>query len=248
MKPRPFPPALPHGDLREPFPGVFFVTGTIGLPGPMPVRFSRNMTVVRDGERLVIVNSVRLDERGLAALEAHGKPTDVIRIAGFHGADDAFYKDRYGAKVWALEGQRYTAGFSQDSEPYFEPDVWVDAKTALPLDGARLYLFDTKPGEALLLLERDGGIVVAGDALQNWAAPDEFFSLLAKPMMRLMGFCKPYNVGPGWLKQAKPTAAKLRGVLDLTFEHVLPAHGTPVIGGAKESYRPSIERAAAAAG
>lgn len=229
MKPRPFPPALPHGALREVFPDVFFVTGTIGLPGPMPVRFSRNMTVVRQGDRLVIVNSVRLDERGLAALEALGKPTDVLRIAGFHGADDAFYKDRYGAKVWALEGQRYTSGFSQDGEPYFEPDAWVDAETTVPLADARLYLFDTKPGEALLLLEREGGIVVAGDALQNWSAPDEFFSLLAKPMMRLMGFIKAHNVGPGWLKQAKPAAAKLRGVLDLTFEHVLPAHGAPVV-------------------
>jgi hypothetical protein len=41
------PPALPHGELRELLPDVFFVTGTVALPGPLPVRFSRNMTVVR---------------------------------------------------------------------------------------------------------------------------------------------------------------------------------------------------------
>src|ERR1700722_8894119 len=63
---RPFPPALPHGELDEVLPGLFLVTGTARLPGPLPVRFSRNMTVVREGERLVLLNSVRLDEAGLA--------------------------------------------------------------------------------------------------------------------------------------------------------------------------------------
>src|SRR5579871_4123106 len=52
MQPRPFPAALPHGALREVLPGLFFVTGTVPMPGPLPVRFSRNMTVVREGERL----------------------------------------------------------------------------------------------------------------------------------------------------------------------------------------------------
>jgi len=92
-----FPPAQPHGALREVFPDVFFVTGTAGLPGPLPVRFSRNMTVVRAGERLTLINSVRLSEEGLRALDALGKVTDVLRLAGFHGMDDPFYKDRYGA-------------------------------------------------------------------------------------------------------------------------------------------------------
>lgn len=40
---------MPHGALREILPDVFFVTGTIALPLALPVRFSRNMTVVRDG-------------------------------------------------------------------------------------------------------------------------------------------------------------------------------------------------------
>ena len=147
---RPFPPALPHGELREVLPNTFLVTGTVRLPGAMPVRFSRNMTVVRDGERLVLVNSVRLDEAGLAALDRLGKVTDVVRLAGFHGMDDPFYKDRYGAKVWALRGQRYTSGFAPGGEPYFAPDVEMDARTTLPLEGARLYVIDaTHPRSAL---------------------------------------------------------------------------------------------------
>src|ERR1051325_7146413 len=92
---RPFPPALPHGEIREVLPGIHFVMGTVGMPGPLPVRFSRNMTIVREGERLVLVNTVRLAEESLAELDKLGKVTDVIRLAANHGQDDPFYADRY---------------------------------------------------------------------------------------------------------------------------------------------------------
>jgi hypothetical protein len=239
------PPALPHGSLCEVFPGVFFVTGTVGMPGPLPVRFSRNMTVVREGERLVVVNSVRLNEAGLAELDALGRVTDVVRLAGFHGSDDAFFKERYGAKVWAIRGQRYTAGFGGGGEPYFEADAELDETTALPIADAKLHVFSSKPPEALLVLAREGGIVVSGDCLQHWHRADPYFSWLGARMMKMMGFIKPHNVGPGWLKQAKPPARELLSVLDLEFEHVLPAHGEAVVGGARAAFRTALERAAA---
>ncbi|MFO0650006.1 MAG: hypothetical protein U0326_27545 [Polyangiales bacterium] len=246
MSSKTFPPAQPHGALREVFPDVFFVTGTVGLPGPLPVRFSRNMTVIREGERLTLVNSVRLTDDGLRELDKLGKVTDVVRLAGFHGMDDPFYKDRYGAKVWAVKGQRYTAGLNANApETYFAADAEMDASTALPIKGASLYLYaGSKPPEGILVLDREGGIAIVGDSLQNWARPDEFFSLVAKVMMRFMGFIKPFNVGPGWLKQAKPSPEALRGVLALPFEHLLPSHGEMVRGGARAHYRPAIERAA----
>ena len=77
---RPHAPTRPHGSLTEVLPGLWFVTGTVGMPGPLPVRFSRNMTVVRRSDKLVVVNSVRLDDAGLAALDKLGKVTDVIRL------------------------------------------------------------------------------------------------------------------------------------------------------------------------
>ena len=241
MSTRPHPAALPHGELKEIFPDVFFVTGSVRMA--RPVTFSRNMTVVREGESLTLINSVRLNEAGLAALDALGKVEHVIRIAGFHGMDDPFYKDHYGAKVWAMEGQGYFAGFETNKPPYFEPDAWLTADTPLPFAGAKLFVFErAKPSEGLILLEREGGIVVAGDSLQNWARPDRYFSFLAKPMMWFMGFFKAHNVGPGWLKGAKPARAGVRAVLDLPFDHVLPVHGEPVVGGAKELFRPAIER------
>src|SRR5262245_26257149 len=213
-QPRPFPPALPHGEIREVLSGIYLVTGTMAMPGPLPVRFSRNMTIVREDNRLVLVNSVRLDDAGLRTLDGLGKVTDVIRLAANHGMDDPFYKDRYGAKVWAVRGQRYTAGFNTSSpQTYFTPDAEMDAATALPLSGARLYTIASQPPEGLLRLDQHDGTIIAGDCLQHWHEPDPYFSWLGKNMMRVMGFIKPYNIGPGWLKQGKPPKEHLRGIL-----------------------------------
>src|SRR6478735_11956040 len=109
MASRAHPPALAHGTLSEVLPNIFFVTGTMRMPGPLPVTFSRNMSVVREGKRLILINSVRLDDEGLRALDALGTVTDVVRVAGYHGRDDPFYKERYGAKVWVVKGQRYVS-------------------------------------------------------------------------------------------------------------------------------------------
>ncbi len=232
----PIPPALPHGALQEVLPNVFLVTGTMKMG---PFRFSRNMTVVREGERLVIVNSVRLDDAGLAALDALGKVTDVIRLAGFHGSDDRFYKDRYDAKVWIVKGQTYFTGTNpKKGEIYFEGDACLDDEP-LPIAGASLYRIDTEPSEGILRL--DGGTLITGDSLQNWGAPNQYFNFFGKVFMRIVGFLKPYQLGPGWVKGLKPDKQQLAGILELDFENVLPGHGDPVLGGAPDKYRPAIE-------
>src|SRR5262249_39780136 len=63
------PPALTNGPLEEVFPGVFFVTGMMKARlMDADWQFSRNMTVVRDGNALTLINTVRLDDAGLASL------------------------------------------------------------------------------------------------------------------------------------------------------------------------------------
>src|SRR6185295_11957327 len=153
MTSRAHPPAYPHGELQEVFPNVFFAMGTLSMPGPIPVRFSRNMTVVREGDRLVLVNSIRLSEEGLKQLDRLGKVTDVVRLAAFHGMDDPFYKERYGAKTWTVRGQRYVAGFKMDATPYHVADEEMHDGGNLPLSGARIYVIAGSPPEGLLLVE-----------------------------------------------------------------------------------------------
>ncbi len=237
--PRPHSPALPHGEIAEIFPGIHFVTGCVTISAPLPARFSRNMTIIDEDGALILVNSVRLGEAGLATLDALGEVRHVIRLAGFHGMDDPFYKQTYGARVWSVDAP-YAPGFGNGA-PYFTPDETLAADTALPVHGARLIPIDSsRPAEALLHLDRDGGILVSGDCLQNIARPDGFYNLAARVMMRMMGFLKPHNVGPGWLKAAKPDPDEIRARLGSDFAHVLPAHGTPVLGDAARKYAPAL--------
>lgn len=243
MADREHPPAGAHGELRALFDDVFFVSGTVKMA---PVAFSRNMTVVRDGESLTLINTMRLNERGLAALDALGKVEHVVRIAGFHGMDDPFYKERYGAKVWVMRGQIYAKGFANtkpNPQTYFTPDAELGDGDELPIEGGRAVLIDGACPEGLVHLARHGGIIVSGDCFQNWYETDAYFNLLGKVSMKLMGFIKPHNIGPGWLKEAKPDLARLERVMsELDFEHVLPVHGREVIGDAKAKYRPAVER------
>ena len=244
MKERKQPESQPHGDIRQIFDDIFFVTGAFRMASP-PLTFSRNMVVLRSGESLTLVNSIRLSENGLKQLDQLGRVENVIRLAGFHGVDDSFYKERYSATVCAVKGQTYTASINPeptDDDIYFRPDVEVDEHSTLPIPGAALIRIGScKPPEGLLLLERNGGILISGDALQNWGKTDKYFSFLAKIVMRLKGFIKPYNIGPGWLQTAKPNPAALKKILDVPFDHLLPAHGTEVIGNAKSAYREAIE-------
>lgn len=240
------PAALPHGEIEKVFDDIYFVTGTASMPGPLPVRFSRNMTIVRQGRSLTLINSLRLDREGLDRLDGLGKVEHVVRLAGFHGMDDPFYKDRYDAKVWALDGQVYARGFgnatTRPEDGYFTADEAMTVGGPLPIEGAKLIRIDGATPEGLLLLEREGGILVCGDCLQNWGVTDRYFSTLGAVMMRLMGFIREHNVGPGWLRGAKPNRGQVRALLDLEFEHVLPVHGTRVLGTAKEKYRAAINR------
>lgn len=241
---RPHPPARPHGPLREVLPGLWFVTGTVAMNVPLPLRFSRAMTAVVADGRVILVNSVRLDDAGLARLEQLGRVTDVIRLAGNHGSDDAFYQQRFAARVWAAAGAPYVPGFDLRATPYFTADASFDATTELPIAGARVRMIGSTPPEAVLWLPQHGGTVIAGDSLQNWAAPDRYFNWIGRFMMRRMGFLRPFNVGPAWLGRCKPPATDLRAIAALAYANLLPAHGEPVLGDAATKFRPALERAA----
>jgi hypothetical protein len=230
-----FPPALPHGAIEEVFPDVFFVSGAMEtvLQG-MDWKFSRNMTVVRDGERLIIVNSVRLGEEGLAQLDKLGKVTDVVRLGSLHGRDDPFYVDRYDAEYWAMPGMEHETGLKATRT--LTPD-------ALPISDASVFEFNTtKIPEGILHIDRAGGILIACDALQNWLAPDEFFSDSSRDLMQNMGFFTPANLGPVWVQAATPAGDDFARLKQLSFKHALCGHGEPLRDTAHADYTATFNR------
>ena len=249
-----FPPALSHDDIAPvpPLDGVFFVVGTARFAAG--IRVSRTMTILCNRGGLTLVNTVRLKEAGLAALDAIGRVEHIVRLGGagggtdgggagggaVHGQDDPFYKDRYPeATVWAMEGVSY-ANIVKD----FTADKPL-SPSSLPLPNCRLLIIPSaRLPEALLLVEHEkGNFVVSGDPLQNFGKTSNLhFSILGAALLRMAGFMKDHNVGPGFVSYSKCDVRDLAKLLDENdFEHVLPCHGTPVIGDARLKYRPAVE-------
>jgi hypothetical protein len=230
------PPALPHGQLEEVFPNVFFITGmmkTVLMNANL--QFSRNMTVVRDSDALTMINAIRLDNAGLSQLDALGRVANVVKIASWHGRDDRFYKARDAATIWALPGMQHESGLTTDKE--------LTPSGEMPFAGCSLFDFrTTKLPEGILHIDRAGGILVSGDSLQNYEVTDEFFSDDSRKLMTEMGFIRRAWIGPLWRQFNEPQVQDFVRLLELRFRHVLPAHGLPLSDTAKEAYAATIQR------
>lgn len=227
--------ALPHTKIEELFPDVFFVSGTrVWDFQNLRWQFSRNMTVIREGDSLTLVNTVRLDDEGLAALDKLGKVENIIKVGSLHGVDDAFYADRYKPTIWAMPGMPLD-NITADRE--------LVPGAELPVSGASFFAFETtKIPEGILFLEREGGIAIACDALQNWNKPDEFFSDESVEVMTGMGFFQKANCGPVWMQAAEPGAEDFIRLKKISFSHALCGHGEPLIGDADQHYAATFNR------
>lgn len=242
-------PLEEHGPLENVLPDIWVVQGATTMRLAVSLRISKTMTVIRNKENgeLVLINAMRVSEDLLKEIEALGPIKHVITVGGFHGKDDGFYRKRYGARVYVPEGYVYSrtiAGLDDPENGYMKADVYLtpDAPSQLPLPNAELKLFSTKPPEAVLYIKSNGGILVTADAFHNTPKPNGYINFFGKVAMKLGGFFKPYNIGPGWLNKIKPKAEELQSILlDTEYENVLPGHGDPVVGNAREKYRPSVE-------
>lgn len=221
---------LNHGKIKEVLKDIFFVTGTMRNEffGSM-WQFSRNMTIVRENGNLTILNSVRLNDQGLAELDKLGKVVNVVRLGDMHGVDDRFYIDRYKATFWALPGMKIQDGIKVDK-------LLIEGGE-MPLKNCSLFEFKSvnRP-ECILCLDRDGGIAIACDSLQNWIKPDEFFDKSTINTMQKMDFFKPANLGPAWMYESKPEAGDFTRLKQLNFKHAFCGHGEPLLNDAQNAF------------
>lgn len=214
-------PRAPHGPITEVFPGVFFVTG--GFKFNAALSITRNMTIVRQGTELVLVNSVRLSPEGEAELDKLGKVTQLVRIGAFHGLDDPYYVDRYAPTTWAPPGGKVGG----------KPATRELTPSASPIAASTVFDFEHgKHREVALVLEQDGGILLTCDSYQHWTS-FAGCSLVAKAMLPVMGF-GPTVIGGPWTKAMGPEIRKdFDRLRDVDFRHLVPAHGTVLRDDAK---------------
>ncbi|MEG3641599.1 hypothetical protein [Magnetococcus sp. PR-3] len=228
--------AMPHGPIDTVFEDLFFVTGTMKNEffGSM-WQFSRNMTIVREGDELTIINSIRLDDEGLTALDALGKVKHVVRIGDMHGVDDPFYVDRYKATFWAPQGMVVEEGLQIDKE--------LTEGGEMPFGQSSLFAFKTvERPEAIIRMDRDGGVLIACDALQNWTEPNQFFDDATAATMKEMGFFKAANLGPAWMMGSKPQADDFVRLKNISFSHALCGHGSPLLNSAQQDFHATFNQ------
>ena len=221
-----YPAAYPHDPIEEVFKDVFFVHGSIKIgPG---MRMNRNMLIVRQDGELTLINPVRLSAIGLAQLEALGSVRHVIRLGDFHGLDDPFYVDTYGATFWCQAGQ----------ETYKTPvpDSLIEKDRVSPVQNSEFFLFDTAlfPEAALLLKEHR--LLITTDSVQHLTGW-RYTTFFTRVVLRLLGFKLGLLIGKPWLKRVTPKGGSLKGdfdkLLQLDFDHLVSAHGTVLRGGAR---------------
>lgn len=227
----------PHGDVEQIGNDIYMVRGSINL-NPL-IRITRNMTFVRQGSELSLINPIRVNDRVLKQLASLGEIKRVIRTGALHGVDDPFYVDTFKAQMWSQTG----------GSVYTKPaiDVELNEQTPLPFDNAKIVVFDnTKEPECALHLGDGDGLLVTCDAIQNYG-DYSYNNFLAKMMLPFIGFPKTTIVGPIWLKlmtaEGGSLEKDLRQLLDLNFDRLISAHGTYLANGAYEAVEKAINKA-----
>lgn len=217
-----YSPAWPHGTFQMAFPEIFFVIGTNKTQhAGVAIQTSRTMVVVREGDALTLLNTVRLTEEGLRELEGLGEVRNVVRLGAFHGRDDPFYRDRYGAALWALPGAEHLDGRG--------PDRVLASGGAFPVRTGEVFVFSSaRLPEAAVLLRQEGGILITCDAVQNWTHIDEFFSPQCGELFAAQGLIRAANIPSTWRLACNPSVDDFRRLLALPFRHLISAHGEPL--------------------
>jgi len=238
--------------------GVWIVHGS--FPMSPAGTFPRTMTVVRhSGGRLAIINSMRLDDAGEAALRALGTVDAVVRLGSFHGVDDDYYVRTFGATAYVIPGSPLPPGAA-------EP-VWMATTAgedgspppALPIPGASLFIFKVAKAEGALYLPDFGpaaaasgggngdggdghGTLILCDSLINMGPRPPHLSWLMATIFRVMGFTG-LRPAPIWYKGVKQLGDVDDAYMVAEYERLLSecpteaaifVHGDVIPSGARE--------------
>lgn len=232
-----YSPAWDHGEIKEVFPNLYVVTGTNKtVHEGVELQHSCNMVIVKQADELTLINTVRLKGEGLNALDRLGRVSHVMRIGAFHGRHDAFYIDRYSAKLWALKGMQHDHAKTADVE------LIVNGK--MPFADCSLFVFETSmQPEGILHINREEGILISCDSIKNWTKQDAFFSDETAKLYQKLGFIGTATISQMWLQACKVQAQDFKQLLALPFKHLISAHGEPLFQVAHEQLALSIQQA-----
>ena len=189
--------------------------------------------VITDADgRIEYVNPSFTRLTGWPAAEVLGMNPRILK-SGVQ--DDAFYRDRYGAPLWALPGVRHEHGA--------RADMILEPGRSAPFENASAFAFETsRAPEAALHVDRHGGVLLTCDSVQNWGAADRFFSPACAKIFKAQGLFQPTNISHVWRDATGVRAMDFARLLERSFRHLISAHGPPILGDAHARLTAAVER------
>ena len=158
----------------------------------------------------------RVPEDGVDAFAGRPRPQQIVLTSGLHVRHADRFAEAFGCVVRASPQARDRLGGALDAELYTDGDEVAPGITTI-------HVGRICPDEYALHIDVAEGALVFADALHSYGNEIGFFS------DELLGD-EPAVVKAG-------LADALRGLLSRDFEHLLFAHGEPVIGGGKAALR-----------
>ena len=203
---------------------------TISIPG-LPDKMPAAMHAVEAEEGLVLIDPFNLSSEKTRQLEAIGTPGHVLITNLNHDRDALDYRRRYGAKIW---GHRDLANYFK-----FKFDFVFDDGDTVPGDLKAILLPGTFRGETVFLDSREGGSLIAGDAIFN-VDLEEFG--LAGTAMGAIGWPDGLSTMPRFLMRDEARAIKsYEQLLEWDFARIFMTHGKPVLADAKPPLRTALK-------
>ena len=163
----------------------------------------------------------RMPEAGADALAGRERPQQVVLTTGLHRRHASDFAEAFGCTIRASPQALARLDGALDAEPYRAGEEVAPAITAIEIGAIA-------PDEYALHVAVGDGALVFADALVGYAGTLGFFP------DDLLGDA-PATVKAG-LKDA------FRGLLTRDFDHLLFAHGDPLIGGGKTALRRFVEQ------
>ncbi|HWI09247.1 MAG TPA: hypothetical protein VNT54_17235 [Solirubrobacteraceae bacterium] len=165
----------------------------------------------------------RVPDEGLDAFAGRTRPQQVVLTSGLHARHADRFAEAFGCAVRASPQALDRLGGTLDAQPYTDGDEVAPGITAV-------HIGKLSPDEYALHIELDSGAIAFADGLIRYGGA--------------LGFVPDGLIGddPDAVKEGLKDA--FRGLLTRDFDHLLFAHGDPLIGGGKAALRDFLQQPA----
>lgn len=99
----------------------------------------------------------------------------------------------------------------------------------------------TKFKEALIHLDKYGGVLISCDSIKNWQSQDEYFDNATFASMMKAGSISRAKIDSTWVDAMGPSLEDLEKIKMLDISVLISAHGAPLLEKAKKAIINSID-------